>query len=213
VTSKRFFSLLAVSAFLAAPLAAQKPAPRFGALVGVNIAKVTGDATTGLDQNRTGFLAGVFGEFNLSNSVAIEPELLYTQKGGAGSEQGVDVTFKLDYIQIPVLFKYKFGAADARVRPSLYLGPAVGFKTSCKFAAEGGGVGFDFDCDEFSDIGSIKGTDFGGVIGAGVDVRNFLVGARYEMGFTNVAESIEAGSEDVKNSTISFYVGYAFRLK
>jgi hypothetical protein len=139
--------------------------------------------------------------------------VLYAQKGGKGSDEGVDVTFKLDYIEVPLLLKYTFGAVDAGARPHLYLGPAIAFKMSCKFAGESEGVGLDFDCEDFSDFGEIKSTDFGGIVGAGVNIRDFLLGVRYELGFTKIAESVDTGTEDIKNSTISFYLGYAFRLK
>ena len=125
----------------------------------------------------------------------------------------VDLDFKADYLEIPLLVKLRFGAEDAKVRPHVYLGPAVAFNLSCKVGGEESGIEVELDCDDeaFEGGAAIKSTDFGGVLGVGLDLRNFLVGARYTMGFTQIPDSSE--ENDVKNSVFAFYVGYAFRLK
>lgn len=212
MTTARCCSLILIAGLLASPLAAQKPAPRAGILGGVNIATLTGD-DAGDASNRTGFLAGVFGEFSLSQKLAIVPELLYSQKGATQSVESVDIDFKADYLEVPLLLKLRFGAEDATVRPHIYLGPAVAFNLSCKVGGEQSGLAVELDCDDeaFEGSAAIKSTDFGGMIGVGLDLRNFLVGARYTMGFTQIPDS--STESDVKNSVFAFYLGYAFRLK
>jgi hypothetical protein len=130
----------------------------------------------------------------------IQPEVLYTQKGAKYDEGGAEATVKLDYVEVPVLFKGRFGSGG--VKPSVFAGPAVGFKVSAKT---------EFDGEE-EDIEDVKGTDFGIVFGAGLDLAagpgSFIIDARYTLGLTTLDDSPDPG--DVKNGVWSFSVGYTF---
>lgn len=203
-------TLALMAGFLAAPAAAQAPAPRVGLLAGVNFARFTGEDAEETD-GRTAFLGGAFAEFGLGRNFAIRPELLYAQKGATGDEDGVDLAFKLGYIQVPLLAQYTLGSPGAGARPHVYLGPAIGFKVSCSLGGEGGGVSVDIGCDELDGAVDVKGTDIGGIAGIGADIRNVQVGLRYEMGFTNIIDAPDEPS--IKNGVLSLYVGYAFRLR
>jgi Outer membrane protein beta-barrel domain len=206
-------SLLAllVGSAMALPIAAQSTAGplRVGVMAGLNSATLGGSDADDADR-KNGLLAGVYLVKPLTSSIALRPELLYSQKGAETSFDDEDfsgkVKFKLDYIDIPVLLQFEpTGGGD--VRPHLFLGPSFGFKASCKIEGTGSGVSASVDCED-SDI-DLKSFDVGGVVGAGLSfplggVRAAL-GARYQHGFSD----LESGSS-VKNRVLSLHIGLEF---
>jgi hypothetical protein len=212
-------ALLCAFACGAAPLAAQSVT--IGPMAGVSISTFSGDDAeifneTGFDKgSRTGFAVGGFAEFEFGSNFAIEPQLLYIQKGarysgavddGSGSFVDVSAGFNLDYIQLPVLFKAELRKADNKLTPSAFVGPAIGFNIGCKITAEGDGADVNQDCPD----DTFKSTDFSLVFGAGLEFGRFSLQGRYDMGLGSVADSDGA---DVKNSGFLFTLGYGFRVR
>lgn len=188
----------------------QRPANEVGIMAGVNFAKVSGSDLTN-PKSRTGLTAGGFARLGVANHVAIEPEVLYSQQGAKGDfDVGVQGTFKLDYIQMPLLLRVMIptkGTAD--IHPSLFAGPALGIKSSCKLKATSGSTSIAEDCSDTD--AKIKSTDFLVVFGGGLDVRGLTFGLRYALGLSKVDDSTDPS--DAKNKVFSFTVGYGFRLK
>lgn len=175
----------------------------FGIRAGLNFAKVTDDTDTEME-SRTGFMAGVFYQYQFDNSyLAIQPELLYTQKGFTGEAiamgQVIDVTYKLDYIQVPVLLEANFTTSGA-VTPHVYMGPYLAFLVSEEVEAEVNGK------TESGEVDLVKGTDFGATFGAGIGFGSFEVGVRYSLSLTNISD---VGGEG-KNRVVSITAGYRF---
>ena len=77
----------------------------FGAKAGVNFASLSGDDADGTD-GRTSFHIGATAEFSLSDTFSIQPELLYSGQGFTTKQSGVDITGKMDYINLPVMAKF-----------------------------------------------------------------------------------------------------------
>lgn len=101
---------------------------------------------------------------------------------------------------------------QSTVKPSLFAGPALAIKLSGKVWAEYAG-----ESDE-DDIEDTKGTDFGLIIGGGIDFGlgadskgKITVDLRYILGLTTIYKSV-AGEEivDVKNGALSLLIGYSF---
>jgi hypothetical protein len=184
---------------------AQAQAPGFGIKGGMTLANLTGD-TEGLD-SKTGFMIGGFAAFPMGESMSLQPEIYYVEKGAKETVQvgvgeavrNVDVKYKLNYIDIPILFKYTMAGEGARLH--LLAGPSIGFNTTAKITAEG-------QEEDFKDF--IKSTDFGLVFGAGVNFQKFLVEARYNLGLTNINDDPEFPDDSVKNSAWNFLVGFNF---
>jgi hypothetical protein len=114
---------------------------------------------------------------------------------------------KLDYLEIPLLVKIMPGTKGS-VKPYLFAGPAVAIKVSGKVKAE-----FEGESDE-EDLEDVKGTDFGLVVGAGVDFGfgasgkgNLSVDIRYNLGLSTISDF---EGDDVKNGVFSLMVGYSF---
>lgn len=170
--------------------------PELGIKGGANFATINN--TSGAE-TKTGVLAGMYIRIALPASpMAIQPELLFAQYGA--NAEGSDAFFTLDYIQFPVLFKFGFGIPAAPVRPNVFFGPYMGFNTKAK-AEDGSGNSLDRD-------DAVRDTDFGIVVGAGLDVSKFRLGLRYTAGLTNLYEdNIEDGE---KNGAIALTVGIGF---
>lgn len=199
--------LVALFALMAgAPLAAQ--GMQLGLKGGITSSTLTGDDVDD-PESLNSFSGGLFATFAVSPQFALQPELLLVSRGAGEEFEGARGDLKLRYIQIPVLAKFTFGAGP--LRPSIFAGPAIAFKTSCEVEASEGEVEFAFDCDdEEFDIG-VKSTDFGGVLGVGFDYEmagmSLIADARVDLGLSSIVDEEEAGDVSVKNRAYTFMVG------
>ncbi|MBC8109449.1 MAG: PorT family protein [Verrucomicrobia bacterium] len=187
------------------------PKTSFGIKGGVNFSNFyKGD----LDDKdvRTGFNAGVYGRFVLAEGIALQPELLYSTRGGESTYNGFGggrATLKLDYIEVPVL-------VVVNVVPflNIHVGPYVGFLASAKATNVNEDNVFNFE-DEL-DKDSFENVDFGIAGGVGVDINKFHIGARYNYGLRDIGKdktfSVTSYSlRDQRNSAVQLYVGIDLR--
>ncbi len=205
------FTLTTVLCLLSASTgSAQAVRTEFGVEAGLNLASLGGSDVDGAD-TRTGFAGGGFMRFPLGPSFAVEPAVFYSQQGATDNASGVDITFKLDYVQIPVRLRYATPlASSASIRPYAYAGPALGISLGCKIRGEASGQSAELDCDDpaFGGTFDAKSVDFGLHLGAGVDVNRFTVGLRYQLGLSSIDDS--GNDLDVKNRVFAIVAGYRF---
>ena len=206
----------AAAAVLAAPASAQS-VKNVGVIAGVNFSTFSGsdaDLTSiGLDKGTlTGFLGGVFVDIPLGTSVMLEPSAVYIGRGAkySISETGFsgDITFDVEYIQVPVLFRYNFQSAGG---PYALLGPDVAFNISCSASGTGDA---DLPSTDCVDIGTLAGVPFdatsvtfGGIVGLGYQLPRIGLEARYDFDFSDAFQ--DAGS--VKNAAWEILLRYQFR--
>jgi hypothetical protein len=170
----KFFrvSSLAALALGAIALTAQaQGAKSFGVLAGVDFASISGSDFDGTG-SKTGFMGGFYFAIPVAARMAIEPEVLYANKG-ATDDANSDLKLTNAYVEIPVLFKYNFNDAGG---PYLLVGPTVGFSIDCSLHDSTDSV----DC---SDIGLDTKTTFGGVVGLGYMKNRFGLEGRYDFDF------------------------------
>jgi hypothetical protein len=191
-------------------LAAQRPERMFGAQVGLNLADVGGPgADGGGTEARVGFLAGLFGSIPVGENLAIQPELLYTQKGFKITDNGATANLKLSYVQVPVFGKISFPSESTT--PFLVAGPSLGLKVGCRVSARSQGVSVGIDCqNDTESVISASSTDFSLVVGGGVELGDAIVSARYDHGISNIDSA--AGAPSTSNRTLTISVGYGFRI-
>lgn len=210
---KLSLALIALGTTLALPLPAQvisaAAAPiRFGIMAGANSSTIGGSDADDAER-RTGFLAGLYLVKPLSGSLALRPEVLWSQKGAKTTitEAGtaIDAELKLSYVDVPVLLQFE-PATTSTIRPHLYAGPSFGFKADCSLDVTLGDVTDTSDCDSDFDL---KSFDMGGVIGGGigfpVGAIGATIGARYQHGFSDIAKDAK-----VNNRVISLYASLEF---
>lgn len=188
-----------------------------GLMVGINFSNFKGDDSDSLE-TKTGVAGGGFVRFNVSPSVAIQPELLYSMKGAEFSELGVNFRLKLTYLEIPVLLRFTI-PTEGNVAPALFAGPSVAFNISSKISADSAGISADVDID------NARSVDFGLVLGGAVTVGSgnakFFIEGRYNLGLTNAYEDVDSpglfdlvdlagNAPDLKNSGFMIMVGVSF---
>lgn len=180
---------------------------RLGIKGGVNFSNlVGGDEEDINDENiLTSFHVGIFTQVGVSDVFFIQPELLYSRKGaeaslstfGPGSGNRQDVKFKLDYIELPVMFKFQILETI-----SLEAGPYAAYLISSKLTDGDNNEFAQFDTDNFRKL------DLGLAVGAGFNLAVVEIGARYNYGLTSLDKN--DNGLDVRNSTLSAYL--AFKL-
>jgi hypothetical protein len=172
--------VLFVLGLLAAPEAQAQL--QFGARAGLNVSDFANDGA-GASDPRLGFHAGVTAMYPFAASLFIRPEVLYSQKGAGYTEGGGDLSFNIDYLDVPVLIGYTL-PTQTNLLLHLYAGPQLSVKLSESSRTEGVGV----------DIDLIRDTDFGLVVGGDIGARrvgstsSFGVGLRYTIGLTDIAD-------------------------
>jgi opacity protein-like surface antigen len=145
----------------------------------------------------------------LSDKFIFQPELLFSSQGAKFEESdnnfSFEETLKFNYLNMPLMIK--FAASD---KFALEFGPQLGFLLSAKSKFEQ-----TFDGETFSeevDIkDSVKSIDFGLNFGASFDVsENIMIGARYNLGLSDITDGEDDEDFNVQNSVFSFSVGYRF---
>lgn len=159
--------------------------------------------------------------------ISVNPEIYYAVKGWKDTETlppyypyfGAEVTttISMNYIEIPVLFKYSYDTGTG-FKPGVYAGPYMAFiLNSPELEWESGQHSQDYkltgDC--------FKSRDFGLVFGGGIDFSYWIgtisLEARYNLGLTSVvAEGSKCASmnsvflKNNKNRTFSVLAGVSF---
>ena len=160
--------------------------------VGLNLANVTdGDGDI-----RVGAVAGAEFEYQISDIFSLSAGALYSMQGCKNNIEGVDVTTKLDYVNVPIL-------ANVYVVKGLAvkLGLQPGFNVSHKLSVDKGSTSGS------TDIPGVKSVDLSIPVGLSYEYSNFVFDARYNFGVTKVADDA-----DSKNSVFQFTLGYKFAL-
>ena len=98
-----------------------------GALLGMAASQVAGDTYSGF--HKAGPVAGFFVNLNVSPRSTFQMELYYVQKGSRDNANAVEEDYdsyllRLNYIELPVLYQFKFGWF------ALEAGPSVAFTMS-----------------------------------------------------------------------------------
>lgn len=161
--------------------------------IGMNVASLT--KCDGCDP-RIGLAAGVEAEYQATDIFSVSAGLIYSMQGNKAKEDGVTLTTKLDYINIPIL-------ANVYVTKGLAvkLGVQPAFNVSDKKKLSGGKASV-----EPEDVGA-ESFDFSIPVGLSYEFNNVVIDARYNFGVTNIADG-----GDSKNSVFQFTLGYKFAL-
>ena len=214
-----FLSLLALLLFIAAPIHAQEdnPGPKFGIKGGANLSQLYINQPNVEDENmKVGYHFGLFGKIPVTDFLAIQPELLYTNTGAKvtyggsdlanllGIEEG-EVRFNLNYIQVPIALVGNLGAFKIHAGP--YVSYLVGANVKDLKSA-------DLNSNDITDLNAenFNRMDYGLMGGIGVDINKFMIGARYNYGLRKVGASGIAGTltNDSRNSVAQVYIGFGF---
>ena len=205
----KFLVAIAITGLSLSNVQAQSSEFQFGVKGGVNFSNIY---STEVDDNNvlTSFNAGIYTSFPVGDIISIQPEALYSRKGGELAYDNAIATgktqFKLNYIEVPVLLK-----VNITENLSVHAGPYFAYLIDAEVNNDADGSAIDFedsyDNDDFNkfDVG-ISG-------GIGFDFGSLGIGARYNYGFSTIGKEREfAGATytvpDGKNSNLSLYLTY-----
>lgn len=194
-------ALAGLTLVAAAPRAAEaQQGLELGFRGGVSVATASLDVSqTFSKDNRTGFAGGVFFNYDAA-ALGLQLGAEYTQKGVDLDIEGAIHNFSLNYLEIPAVVK--LGLPLGVLKPSVFGGVGLGFKTKC----DDDGV----DCgNEF------KSTDFSGIAGADVAIYlsslSLWADGRYHFGLNDISKAHDVVG-DLKNRNWTLQAGIGFRL-
>ena len=206
---KAVVGVLCAALLVAANAEAKKYA---GVKGGVNMGDFGGDDAPDNSSTRTGFSGGAFYGLGINDQFDVRGEVNYVQKGAEGEVMADDGDihdgiYKLDYVEIPVLFVANFPVGE-KFGLSLFAGPTFAFNTTAEVEIP--------SHNETEELDNVKGFDFGAAIGGGVEYKlssfSIIADVRYSLGASSVSEDVAGESIDVKNRGIGIMGGVAFPL-
>lgn len=187
---------LALALFTASSVWAQN----LGIKGGINLASISESASDDLedyeDNAIVGIQAGLVAELPISGFFAIQPELLWVQKGGKatytllGNE--LETTVRYNHIQLPVLAKIKATTEGSDFGLFFYGGPFASFslngKSTVKTTTALGTVEEEKDIDYSDDDNYERRFDWGATFGLGFNVGALFLDLRYDLGINNLLD-------------------------
>lgn len=226
-SAKRAYAAALVIALLTATLCAPSPALArkfvFGPRIGMIAANITETPPEWDDDKeyRVGLTTGAFFEWSITETVRIQPEILYTRKGVMTNLYDgfitVDADVYFDYIELPIVLKYVFRPGEA-FRPCIFAGPSFAYCLSAEAELTAWILSATVDFSSFSHT-----TDFGALLGAGFSYPlgpgAVTVDARFQRMFTNAILSgdfeIDGSEQTISEDDFKHYgfilmAGYAF---
>jgi hypothetical protein len=159
-------------------------------------------------RSQDGLYIGGIINYQFAELFSLQTGAAYTVKGAETNTDVGDYYYSLNYIEIPVLFKFFFPTGSQKViKLNLFAGPTAAFNVASE-AGTGDSEGY------LTEINNIKVFDFGLAFGGGIGfptrkgILDFSL--RYTLGLTPVF--IGSSNAGPKNYVISVITDYAFRL-
>ncbi len=140
---------------------------------------------------------GLFANFSLGK-FSIQPEVLYSRQGSREKDvsTGVDARINLEYVSVPVLFKWNLPKGF-----NVHAGPQMSIRASSNLELESGGAVASTDISD-----KIHQFDWAMCLGAEWQSPfKVLVGARYNIPINNISKS---DNTTIHNQVIQLSVGY-----
>jgi len=146
-----------------------------------------------------GLHLGVLYEYRLSEKIAFRPKIMYSQQGDRKKTSNSfidanDIDYKLDYLNVPLNFKFF-------KMPYIIAGPQIGYLLSTEKLS--------------ADYGDVKNKiDYGFNLGVGYDINNFFIELNLYQGLSTLVEIEEVFTQSVavdgKNTVLQLSFGYYF---
>ena len=201
-SSKRFI-VIAAASFCLAPGAAVAQDVAAGVKGGFNLSTIAFDPSDIEWNVKFGPVGGGFVALPVAPGLTIQPEGLFSRKGGTAKIDNIEATISITYLEVPVLAKVGVaGSGDKKF--SIFGGPSMAFKLSSDTSATVGGEDVDVDIDE-----DVEDFDFGIVGGLEYAIGRFSIDARYTFGLSDLNAS-EGDETKAKNRVLSVMAGWKF---
>ena len=162
--------------------------------VGVNIANIT-DADDA--DPRIGLAAGAEFEYGLTDNIGLSAGVLYSMQGVKTTIIDDDCTWKLDFLNVPILANFYVAKGFA-----VKLGVQPGFKLSSKAKFKGSGGSKEVEVED-----GVKSVDLSIPVGLSYPYQNIVFDARYNCVVTKIVDDV-----DSKYIVVQITFGYKFSL-
>lgn len=175
---------------------------RFGLKAGVNYFILSSDnsKTANYESGQAGYIFGGSYELAINQRISIQPELNISNQRATEDYYGTDI--HLNYVQVPLLFKYNI--KNAKV--AIYTGPQLGFLNNADYTKPDGTAGSSSDFIQ---------TDFGVTLGVGhVPIKpGITFDVRVYQGLSNVIKSEYTGGIKTRPFLLAATIGYIWGNK
>lgn len=154
----------------------------YGLRLGMNVASTSSESNAFDTNPRTGLVIGFAYGMQLSkhHPLWLEASLLYSEKGGKTHQDGDKVTYRLGYLQLPIVAKYGINMDD-----DLYLQPFFGGYLSVGITGKMKNYGTR---ESESVFDNMKRFDGGLRAGCGLEYKMMYVEVGYDLGIANIAK-------------------------
>ncbi len=182
--------------------------------VGLNIASMT---KTTYSKVRPGLIAGVEAEYGVAENFGLSAGLFYSMQGvkqeynesgtyyGMSFSGGAKATYKLDYLNIPILAQYyiiKGFAVKAGIQPGFCVSKKYKYEVSASVANES-----EIEKGTGKIQEGVKSFQFAIPVGISYEYESFVLDARYNIYATKAVKDA-----DSRHSVFSITLGYKFAL-
>jgi hypothetical protein len=180
--------ILFLAVLISTTIASAQSPLKIGVEGGVNFGNASTSPTSVSFSSRTGLMAGALLEVYVSDVFYFQPEVLYAQKGAefsvSSSSGSGTLTWKFDYIEIPLLLEAKFGQSE--FKPMIYGGPNIGFNVSATAEGSNGSSSGSVDIKD-----QVESIDFALDFGAGGEyainpTTALIASIRYSLGISDI---------------------------
>jgi Outer membrane protein beta-barrel domain len=179
---------------------------KFGAKFGVQSSNISFKSFDPQRSERIGFHVGITSEISFTESLALQPDLIFSSQGFNLKGFGNTDSQPFNYLNFTIPVAYKMNFVD------INFGPYFGFLlnkglVNVEFTDANGKP---IDVSPF-----INKLDVGLALGLTFHIKKFFVGTRYNLGLTNVGNGKDVGGiklvgNDGKNAVGQLSVGYYF---
>ena len=206
--SVRVCVLVAWCVLAARAASAQGQEMSIGVRGGVNVSTLEILATDVIitPSNRIGFLGGVYANGRLVGGLGLQVEALFNQKGGKIKDDPRfqdDLDIRIDYLDVPVLLRYRFGASSGRAF-EVHAGPVFSVRLN-DHQKIGDTVLADFEKQH------LLRSDHGLSLGGAVSFDKLVVDVRYIWGALNINDDFDRDELTLRNRALSVTVGWRLR--
>jgi hypothetical protein len=161
----------------------------------------------GEKRTRIGVVAGAFTHLGMGKYLALEPQVLFSQKGamygGYDPSWNDELTFKLDYVEVPVILRVYFSSGTS-IRMNILGGGYGAYNVIARYKYTEYGYLEEGDLEDALSV-HMENIDYGVLFGAGVTIqlRNVIlrIDTHYSLGLVRIFDV--PPDNDLRNGVIS----------
>jgi hypothetical protein len=189
---------------------------------GITSSNVNFDQDLANQKSNMGFIGGLGLSFPITsdNFVAVQPEILYTQKGFKANYSNVNnARINYNYLEVPLLLKVNFG--EEAFRAFVNAGPSFGYAMGGRMRGDNQDMKIKFGTNAntndmmYLNPDNVNRLDIGIQFGVGAGIAagpgDVTLEARYGIGltdFNNISGAPDSANKS-KNRVIALMLGYA----